>query len=278
MKVILSRKGFDSTSGGYPSPIMPDGTLLSLPIPGEENRYDLLRYSDKNYAEIINELTNCKGKTGGCHYDPDIREGAISANSRSKNWRPAFGQKDSSLTHLITQGVDTGDIFLFFGLFREAELVNGKYRFVAGTLPKHIIWGYLQVGEIIHNPTSEKYPYLGSNGQHKHPHLDKPTDKPNAIFIGAPRLSWDNSKKGADCLQFDEKLILTKPWMSASYWKLPEFFRGIELSYHNEDSWKNDYFKSAGRGQEFVFSADNKPEVIEWLYNIIGTSCKSVQE
>jgi len=33
MKLILSRKGFDSTYGGYPSPILPDGTLLSLPIP-----------------------------------------------------------------------------------------------------------------------------------------------------------------------------------------------------------------------------------------------------
>ncbi|MHA1435339.1 MAG: hypothetical protein ACTSO7_15970 [Candidatus Heimdallarchaeota archaeon] len=33
MKVILSRKGFDSANGGYPSPILPDGTLLSIPIP-----------------------------------------------------------------------------------------------------------------------------------------------------------------------------------------------------------------------------------------------------
>lgn len=33
MKIILSRKGFDSSNGGQPNPIMPDGTLLSLPIP-----------------------------------------------------------------------------------------------------------------------------------------------------------------------------------------------------------------------------------------------------
>lgn len=32
MKVILSRKGFDSTYGGYPSLILPDGELISLPI------------------------------------------------------------------------------------------------------------------------------------------------------------------------------------------------------------------------------------------------------
>jgi hypothetical protein len=30
MKVILSRKGFDSGYGGYPSPILPDGWMISL--------------------------------------------------------------------------------------------------------------------------------------------------------------------------------------------------------------------------------------------------------
>jgi len=33
MKIILSRKGFDSKNGGIASPILPDGALLSLPIP-----------------------------------------------------------------------------------------------------------------------------------------------------------------------------------------------------------------------------------------------------
>ena len=33
MKLILSRKGFDSGAGGCASAITPDGTLLSLPIP-----------------------------------------------------------------------------------------------------------------------------------------------------------------------------------------------------------------------------------------------------
>ncbi len=35
MKVILSCKGFDSGNSGYPSPILSDGTMLSLPIPSE---------------------------------------------------------------------------------------------------------------------------------------------------------------------------------------------------------------------------------------------------
>ena len=43
MKVILSRKGFDSCYGGHPSPILPDGRMISLPIPSSE---DLICYKD----------------------------------------------------------------------------------------------------------------------------------------------------------------------------------------------------------------------------------------
>jgi hypothetical protein len=42
MKVMLFRKGWDSSSRGIPSPIMPDTTLLSLPIPTNES----VLYSD----------------------------------------------------------------------------------------------------------------------------------------------------------------------------------------------------------------------------------------
>ena len=48
MKVILSRKGFDSQYGGMPSPILPDGTMLSLPIPSKD---DNIKYSDLNYIQ-----------------------------------------------------------------------------------------------------------------------------------------------------------------------------------------------------------------------------------
>jgi len=47
MKVILSRKGFDSSYGGCPSPILPDGTLLSLPIPEMKFTKDLNTKEDR---------------------------------------------------------------------------------------------------------------------------------------------------------------------------------------------------------------------------------------
>ena len=32
MKVIISRKGFDSSAGNMASPILPDGRVISLPM------------------------------------------------------------------------------------------------------------------------------------------------------------------------------------------------------------------------------------------------------
>ena len=36
MKIILSRKGFDSANGGIVSPIFENGTMLTFPIPSND--------------------------------------------------------------------------------------------------------------------------------------------------------------------------------------------------------------------------------------------------
>ena len=48
MKIILSRKGVDSSAGGFASPIFPDGQMISIPIP--DNRAQL-RYRDLQAAD-----------------------------------------------------------------------------------------------------------------------------------------------------------------------------------------------------------------------------------
>lgn len=77
MRVVLSRKGMDSAAGGIPSPIMPDKTLLSLPIPdhsGCEGKYADYIYKGRSYKEIISELNPRFdfSKKSACHLDPDI--------------------------------------------------------------------------------------------------------------------------------------------------------------------------------------------------------------
>ena len=56
MKIILSRKGFDSSAGKQANPIMPDGTLLSMPIPSDDdldNAYSTITWNNMSYYEII---------------------------------------------------------------------------------------------------------------------------------------------------------------------------------------------------------------------------------
>jgi hypothetical protein len=74
-KIIFSRKGFDSTAGGLPSIIFPDGTLFSIPIPGNKNEkysYDKLefKYDNDSISKILADLTNNKYTNEKCHYDP----------------------------------------------------------------------------------------------------------------------------------------------------------------------------------------------------------------
>ena len=143
MKVVFSRKGFDSASGGIPNPILPDGTLLSLPIPspGDNIQYEELFWKGMSYYDIIRSLSPRTRilPTTPCHLDPDLRKEVLSR----ERWIPAFGQIGSSLMHLYNQGVDVGDLFLFFGWYRQTELHNGQLRFVPNAPDLHIIYGYL---------------------------------------------------------------------------------------------------------------------------------------
>lgn len=60
--------------------------------------------------------------------------------------------------------------------------------------------------------------------------------------------------------EFRQELVLTKKGMPRSRWALPDEFRGLGITYHNDNSWKGGYFQSACRGQEFVFE---ESEVVE---------------
>jgi hypothetical protein len=103
MKVILSRKGFDSTYGGYPSPILPNGEMLSLPIPLDDDiRYSDLMTGTSTYYNLMADL-NPKIKAKGkwlvldretkCHLDPDICQDSI---EREPGWKACFGQIDAA--------------------------------------------------------------------------------------------------------------------------------------------------------------------------------------
>ncbi|MEQ1847949.1 MAG: hypothetical protein ABL983_20505, partial [Nitrospira sp.] len=93
MRIILSRKGFDSSAGGVPSPIFEDGSLLSLPIPDDRSsiKYQDIAFPGLSFSSLVEQLT--KGvvkRTHGAHLDPDIRCSAL--GERHPSWRGVFGQ------------------------------------------------------------------------------------------------------------------------------------------------------------------------------------------
>lgn len=278
MKIVLSRKGFDSQYGGYPSPII-DGRLLSLPIPSDDNIHysELMIDSNLTYYNVMRELKpkikvrNDKGiwerkpleENTTCHLDPDIYRNVI---ERPKNWRPLFGQVDAAQSHLKRQEIKEGDVFLFFGWFKKTKYSKGKIIFDPNEpgSGKHIIFGYLQIGEIFSNRDVP-------NWMRYHPHTHKPLveRKNNTIYIARKRLSWDDNIDGSGTFNYSQELVLTKEGYSRSRWNL-DAIKNVEISYHTKESWKYAYFQSAAKGQEFVIK-DN-PKVEKWVKKLISST------
>lgn len=149
MKVVFSRKGFDSQYGGMPSPILPDGRLLPLPIPSTRDSATLadLDFADASLDQLLCDLSAGKhGLQTHVHFDPDLG-GRHVANL--VNWRPALGQTGSAQSHLSRHGIGAGDVFLFFGWFRLTECTGGKWRFAPGAPDLHVLFGWLEIDEVL---------------------------------------------------------------------------------------------------------------------------------
>lgn len=264
MKLILSRKGFDSANGGMPSPILPDGTLLSLPIPSEDasDKLGSLYWEGKSYFDIIKSLkprTKLQADTS-CHLDPDLRR---DCKQRTADWQPAFGQVGAALSSLRNEGVEKGDLFLFFGWFKQTELRKGELKFVKGAPDLHIVYGYMQVGDIVNR--KEDIPLgIGS-----HPHVffkDEWEKGQNAVFLASDTLSLNPNLSGCGVLDFRSNRILTKQGKSRTRWDLPHFFKEVDIK-GCKNPWKEDYFQSAAIGQEFIMEATD--EIADWARQII---------
>jgi hypothetical protein len=209
MKIILSRKGFDSGYGGYPSPILPNGQMISLPIPDTE---DDIKYSDvkadrsKTCYDLMKDL-NPKIKSGNnwqaidkdtkCHLDPDIYRKAI---DREANWKPCFGQSGGSQGHLGKQEVREGDLFLYFGWFRKTVYNDDKLVFDPNERDIHAFFGYLRIGEII----SVGQRFDAPKWMEYHSHAKRSHTKSNTIYVALNKLRRNASLPGAGRFMFND--------------------------------------------------------------------------
>ena len=265
-------KGFDSSSGGCPSPIMPDGTLLSLPIPDEyapavvQNPEKLLKFNDlvykgHTYTQLLAGLRQTK-TYNVCHLDPDLR---MDVRSTPVNgWKAAFGQTESALGVLRNAKVQIGDLFLFFGLFRKAEYYKDTMRFVRGAKKIQIIYGYLEIGEILDKPEQiEKFYW--------HPHATKGLyeEEKNAIFLPGKHLSLCPSLPGYGVLDYREDRILTMQGENTATWKPHSFYMPNSINDDRKNSAKKGskglYY--AGQWQELVLKPND--DANDWALKMI---------
>jgi len=198
---------------------MPNGDVVSMPIPSNDRvRYSDLRYGKKSYREILKELKPSFSSLK-CHLDPDLD--LARRIERVKGWKPAFGQIGSSASYLMnTVGIGPGDLFLFFGNFRAVEECEGRYHFVTRTGDFYrdkaiqLIWGYLQVGEIITDGARIKreYPW------HPHSARRRASDDSNILIVPRKRLSFAPTKPGCGLLPFTTDRVLTKKGANKATW------------------------------------------------------------
>ena len=237
MKVVLSRKGFDSSNGGIISPIFEDGTMMSFPIPSQDtDTFCDLYYKGIPYSDILSDL-HYKGSEN-CHVDPDLDQSR--RITTIDQWVPAFGQIDSSATYLKNIGIAKGDLFLFFGNFHFVEKDNGHYRYIkkSGDFYKdndlQVIWGYLQVGEIVEDPAEQAQLWW-----HPHSYEERRNNKTNIIFMASEKLSFDESKPGAGLLTYDIIRVLTLENSCKATWKKNTVYDLQHILSNRKNSAKN---------------------------------------
>lgn len=269
MKLILSRKGFDSQFGGCASPILPDGQMRSLPIPHPEGRisYRELRAESFDVGQLVWDLTGGRQRPDEpAHLDPDLE---VSTCRRHPGWLPAFGQDGSAQRHLDAQGVEPDDVFLFFGWFRQVELVSGRYRYCPGAPNLHVLFGWLRIGQILRIGEDAIPDWL-----QPHPHATATGWAFNTVYLAK------DASAGGVFSRFDPRLRLTEPGKTRSIWHLPADFMPRSrppLSFHGTPTrWTETRagcrLQSVAKGQEFVLNLERYPGVRRWVQALVPAS------
>lgn len=252
--------------------------MVSLPIPDRRSpvRYRDITWRGRDLGALVERLTGgAQTARSGAHLDPDLRSEAL---PRAAGWRPALGQAGAAQGHLRNQRVGPGDLFLFWGLYRE---VDAALRWVGR--PRHVLWGWLAVGAVtgvdgVVRPALSDRAWAWAAA---HPHLALPPDPSNTLYLASDALELGGVRvPGAGVFgTFDPSRQLTGPGAATpSVWRLPAAFlpsSGPALSHHEDAGrWSRDggaaILRVAGRGQEFVLDADRCPGVRDWVAGLLA--------
>jgi len=289
-RLIFSRKGFDSGWGGKPSPILPDGKLISLPIPdpGSELTYDdCFAANGDTFASLLRRLgiDHVRVPTGGgrterialadkpgCHLDPDLDRAAM---PRRESWRPAFGQVGASQTHLANHGVGPGDVFLFFGWFCPVRDEGDRLRYLGRAQQVQALWGWMEIGDVVALDVESPPPWASAHPHVASRHLSR-YQRNNTLYLAAVASTAFPGAAGAGRFRWSDATRLTRHGSTPSVWELPGCFHPASstsrLSHHGDSAWDliegRAVLRSARIGQEFVINMTD--DMHAWTQALIG--------
>jgi len=282
LKIILSRKGFDSAAGKTASPILPNGTYVSLPIPDERSsiRYKDISWNGGTLGTLVEHLSNgLISSTDRAHLDPDLRTESL--KERAQGWRGLFGQVGSAQGHL-SRFVEPGDLFIYFGWFKHVTMnPDGECTYSRNSPDMHVLFGWLQVETIFALRPNVAIPEWATY----HPHCVRGFSKQNnTLYIASRDLVLGDTlypDRGFGVFtNYKQEYCLTCPNQpNRSVWKLPRWFYPFTkdrspLTYHSDSArWQLQeeavLLRTAGRGQEFIIDCLEYPEAIGWARNLI---------
>jgi hypothetical protein len=278
MKIVFSRKGFDSQYGGIPNAVLPDGTLVSFPIEDKKSiiTAEGVRRGGHTVGEMVEQLTGGRiSRTYRAHLDPDLDAASY---PRRPGWRPVLGQTGSSLAHLRNQRVTVGDLFLFFGWYQPVERVASRWGYVRGVPPVHVLWGWLHVGATYAHTDvqADAVEWLAY-----HPHLQRSARKQHTLFAASDALHVDGRRVpgGGYFPVFSPRRVLSAPGENMSVWRMPSWMHPAanhaRFSYiHDQSRWKQaggeTRVQTVGKGQEIVMTTPERGLVECWLGEIFA--------
>tara|TARA_Y100000768_G_scaffold252042_1_gene191486 strand:+ start:345 stop:1148 length:804 start_codon:yes stop_codon:yes gene_type:complete len=261
-RIVLSRKGFDSKAGGTASPIFSDGSLFSIPIPQKHKsptRYQDLKFREKSGYEILQEASvKLVHPHNYCHYDPLLTEEI-----------GIFGQADAAQSELKNNNVGIGDLFLFFGWFKEFHKKGDDL---------HHLFGWLQVERIICDTGNIKKFLEEVHIKHPHGFEDVSRYSNNTIYVAKKNLTIDQTEHplpGYGLFKRSHKdLTLTKFKNTRSRWQLPKkYFEKSTNIFLNRLKWKDQsecLVDCIGQGQEYILDSENNPKIKDWALELIN--------
>lgn len=282
-RIILSRKGFDSSTGKTPSrasPIFEDGSIFSIPVQinnTDPDAYGNVEYGGINAYEAI-KYTYKNAKSGSpynkedrCHFDPNL---SILPG--------VFGQQGSDQGELEKCGISEGDLFLFFGWFQTYGDDQTK-------INAHHLFGWLQVDKIIKGTIQIREYCHAMKIQHPHAKGDW---KQNTLYVSSNDLKTDHGVlkgKGAGFFKTtDKQLILSRNLAERkSLWQFPEeYFRSIAdsssayemfVAHDSKSKGPNTWLDlknltvntNRGHWQELAMDSEKFPSLEKWAFDLI---------